>query len=347
MATNVTEKDKTLQEVIDWAKSRCHEAGLSRFDVRRKSDRDFYDGQVNAFHEILELCRSMLGDTGSMPSEVPNQSEDTNVKGSKPMNNDQGQAVWRESIEKYGKETQSIVCMEECSELIQAVSKRLRGKPDATDNLAEEMADVTICLYLLKEMYGITDERLDEWIMRKTARQSKRMQADDPFMESEGTEMNAAETDKRTLPMADTHYAVTIRRIYDAHTDMLKGYKLILWEVQGTAPIAVAARDYPTGMLDPIPQQTLDDATHSHAYSNAGTQGTTKRRCGMSIMLDEVEAVAKRLCWDSCEWDGVDSYAAKDEDDAWDYAGEIPGFHEEYIRQAKEMLEAERKAVNE
>ena len=64
MATNVTEKDKTLNEIIDWAKSRCHEAALSRFDVRRKSDRDFYDGQVNAFHEILELCRSM-------PSEVP------------------------------------------------------------------------------------------------------------------------------------------------------------------------------------------------------------------------------------------------------------------------------------
>lgn len=41
------------------------------------------------------------------------------------MNGDKQHAVWRESIEKYGKETQSIVCMEECSELIQAVSKRL------------------------------------------------------------------------------------------------------------------------------------------------------------------------------------------------------------------------------
>lgn len=61
----------------------------------------------------------------------------------------------------------------------------------------------------------------------------------------------------------------------------------------------------------------------------------------------EVEAVAKRLCWDSSEWDGVDSYAAKDEDDAWNYAGEIPGFYEGYIRQAKEMLEIARKAVTE
>ena len=46
------------------------------------------------------------------------------------MNGDKQHAVWRESIEKYGKTTQSIVCMEECSELIQAVSKRLRGKSD-------------------------------------------------------------------------------------------------------------------------------------------------------------------------------------------------------------------------
>lgn len=120
-------------------------------------------------------------------TETTKQIEDANVRSSKPMNNNQGHVVWRESIEKYGKEMQSIVCMEECSELIQAISKCLRGKPDATDNLAEEMADVTICLHLLQEMYGITDAQLNEWIARKTARQSKRMQADDPFMESKET----------------------------------------------------------------------------------------------------------------------------------------------------------------
>lgn len=32
------------------------------------------------------------------------------------MNGDKQHAVWRESIEKYGKETQSIVCMEEDTE---------------------------------------------------------------------------------------------------------------------------------------------------------------------------------------------------------------------------------------
>lgn len=73
MATNVTEKDKTLNELIDWAKTRSHEAALSKIDVRRKS---YYDGQVNAFREMLEFCRSKLGYSGNMPSEVPNQSED-------------------------------------------------------------------------------------------------------------------------------------------------------------------------------------------------------------------------------------------------------------------------------
>lgn len=63
----------------------------------------------------------------------------------------------------------------------------------------------------------------------------------------------------------------------------------------------------------------------------------------------EVEAVAKRLLWRSYrKWDGIESdCVAKDEDDAWEYAGEIPGFHEEYIRQAKEVLEIARKAVSE
>lgn len=63
----------------------------------------------------------------------------------------------------------------------------------------------------------------------------------------------------------------------------------------------------------------------------------------------EVEAVAKRLLWRSWwSWDGIESdCVAKDEDDAWDYAGEIPGFQEEYIRQAKEMFEIARKAVSE
>lgn len=182
MATNVTQKDKTLNEIIEW----CDQLSMEiKCTEDATTDRTY--GKLRGLYLVYEHCQNMLGYSGTMPSDVPNQSEDANVRAVKPMNKDK-QVVWRESIEKYGKTMQSIVCMEECSELIQAVSKRLRGKSDATDNLAEEMADVIICLYLLKEMYDITDEQLEEWIARKTARQSKRMQADDPFMEGEDTE---------------------------------------------------------------------------------------------------------------------------------------------------------------
>lgn len=63
----------------------------------------------------------------------------------------------------------------------------------------------------------------------------------------------------------------------------------------------------------------------------------------------EVEAVAKRLLWRSCKkWDGIESdCVAKDEDDAWDYAGEICGYREDFIDRAKEVLEVERHAVTE
>ena len=63
----------------------------------------------------------------------------------------------------------------------------------------------------------------------------------------------------------------------------------------------------------------------------------------------EVEAVAKRLLWRSCKkWDGIESdCVAKDEDDAWDYAGEICGYQEDFIDRAKEVLEVERHAVTE
>lgn len=89
-----------------------------------------------------------------------------------------------------------------------------------------------------------------------------------------------------------------------------------------------------------------DDLTFQTVRELAGTAYMAGRTAPPTAV--EIEAVAKRLCWNSCEWDGIESdCVAKDEDDAWDYAGEIPGFQEEYIRQAKEMLEIARKAVSE
>lgn len=77
--------------------------------------------------------------------------------------------VVKRAIEHYGKDVQSTVCMEECAELIQAISKEKRGKSDKS-HLAEEMADVIICIEMLKEIYSISDDMMSEWIQIKEAR---------------------------------------------------------------------------------------------------------------------------------------------------------------------------------
>ena len=43
---------------------------------------------------------------------------------------EQARAVKMRSIARYGKDTQSTVCMEECAELIQAISKVKRYNPE-------------------------------------------------------------------------------------------------------------------------------------------------------------------------------------------------------------------------
>lgn len=85
--------------------------------------------------------------------------------------------IVEKTIKHYGKEMQSVVVMEECSELIQAVSKELRQKSDKS-HLAEEMADVYICLELLKQMYEITDSDVQEWIDFKQKRAVKRIESE-------------------------------------------------------------------------------------------------------------------------------------------------------------------------
>lgn len=80
MAVNVTEKDKTLNEIIDWCEQmeadglRLASALLMQHDIAAYS---VVQGQINAYKKTADHCRSMLGYTGNMPTEVPNQSEDT------------------------------------------------------------------------------------------------------------------------------------------------------------------------------------------------------------------------------------------------------------------------------
>lgn len=84
------------------------------------------------------------------------------------------ESVIDRSVDHYGEEIQSTVCMEECAELIQAISKAKRGKINR-DNMIEEIADVLICIEMLKQMYMISDEKINKWIEKKQAREAERM----------------------------------------------------------------------------------------------------------------------------------------------------------------------------
>lgn len=82
--------------------------------------------------------------------------------------------IIEKSIVYYGKDAQSTVCMEECAELIQAISKEKRGKSDK-NHLAEEMADVLISISLLREIYDVSIEQINNWIDEKQKRIRSRM----------------------------------------------------------------------------------------------------------------------------------------------------------------------------
>lgn len=86
--------------------------------------------------------------------------------------------VVQNSIKHYGSDLQTTVCMEECSELIQAISKMKRGK-DNRDNLIEEMADVMICMEILKQVYGISDNEIQNYVCQKQNRCIERMKSDE------------------------------------------------------------------------------------------------------------------------------------------------------------------------
>ncbi len=69
------------------------------------------------------------------------------------------------------------IAQEECTELIQAISKWKRyNNTKAKLNVIEEIADVAIMLEQLKIMFGITDEILEDEIDCKIDRLDKKME---------------------------------------------------------------------------------------------------------------------------------------------------------------------------
>lgn len=71
MATNISEKDRTLQEVIDWCEQLEVEGLRLANDLLMQHEMDAYGavkGQINAYEKTADHCRSMLGHSGTMYS---------------------------------------------------------------------------------------------------------------------------------------------------------------------------------------------------------------------------------------------------------------------------------------
>lgn len=87
-------------------------------------------------------------------------------------------AILEKSIKTYGVEKTLLVCIEEMSELIQAITKieRYPGDQKRYENVIEEIADVSICIEYLRKIYYISDNQIKKEINKKIRRQEMRME---------------------------------------------------------------------------------------------------------------------------------------------------------------------------
>ena len=93
------------------------------------------------------------------------------------------EVILRKAIQQYGYINQHQVAMEECGELVQAISKFLRATTatemlKARRGIVEEMVDVQIMLDQLKIMHDISDKELADEYKFKLVRLNGRLEDD-------------------------------------------------------------------------------------------------------------------------------------------------------------------------
>lgn len=80
----------------------------------------------------------------------------------------------RETIAHFGEEKQTVVAIEELSELQKELCKAIRGKGNL-GHIIEEIADVYIMLEDIKIINNISDDEINEYIELKQIRTEERM----------------------------------------------------------------------------------------------------------------------------------------------------------------------------
>ena len=88
------------------------------------------------------------------------------------INYEDRKKVYQAALRKWGVDLQTMMAVEEMSELTKEICKIKRGKMDL-DALADEIADVTIMLEQLRGIYGLNDavyDHMDAKILRLQSR---------------------------------------------------------------------------------------------------------------------------------------------------------------------------------
>ena len=86
--------------------------------------------------------------------------------------------MFKKSISYYGKEGQSRLAMEECAGLIQSINKMIRypDRKTSKPNLIEEIANVEIRIFQLKQMYNIEDDMVNNYKLIKAHSEKSRIE---------------------------------------------------------------------------------------------------------------------------------------------------------------------------
>ena len=87
-------------------------------------------------------------------------------------------AILADNIKAHGVSEETVIAMEECAELIQAISKvrRYGFGGQYKDNLIEELADVNIVIIELMMMFDISEDEFYNVLDRKIKRIKNRLE---------------------------------------------------------------------------------------------------------------------------------------------------------------------------
>lgn len=69
-----------------------------------------------------------------------------------------------------------MTTMEEAAELVEAISRRMRGRTDDNYDILQEMADVIMAIWCVAQIYGISHESIEKAINVKIGQEVSRIE---------------------------------------------------------------------------------------------------------------------------------------------------------------------------